>query len=95
MNRVDRFLISQNIESLVRMSRQVLIDLSLNTGLVRELNYLPIQVVSEFTLVPGASNKVEADTPSKPSGTSIAAGIAPVQFHPNCETALQGAWRPD
>jgi LacI family transcriptional regulator len=51
------FLISQNIESLVRMSRQVLIDLSLNTGSVRELNYLPIHVVSEFTLVPGGANK--------------------------------------
>jgi LacI family transcriptional regulator len=51
------FLISQNIESLVRMTRQVLIDSSLNTGSVRELNYLPIQVVSEFTLVPGAANK--------------------------------------
>jgi LacI family transcriptional regulator, galactose operon repressor len=51
------FLISQNIESLVRMSRQVLIDLSLNTGSVRELNYLPIQMVSEFTLLPGAANK--------------------------------------
>jgi LacI family transcriptional regulator, galactose operon repressor len=51
------FLISQNIESLVRMTRQVLIDSSLNTGSVRELNYLPIQVVSEFTLVPGAANQ--------------------------------------
>jgi LacI family transcriptional regulator len=51
------FLISQNIESLVRTSRQVLIDLSLNTGSVRELNYLPIQVVSEFTLAPGAVAK--------------------------------------
>jgi LacI family transcriptional regulator len=51
------FLISQNIESLVRTSRQVLIDLSLNTGSVRELNYLPIQVISEFTLAPGAVAK--------------------------------------
>ena len=51
------FLISQNIESLVRMSRQVLIDLSRNDGSVRELNYLPIQVDSEFTLFPGAANK--------------------------------------
>jgi LacI family transcriptional regulator len=49
------FLISQNIESLVRTSRQVLIDLSLNTASVRELNYLPVQVVSEFTLVSGAA----------------------------------------
>jgi LacI family transcriptional regulator len=48
------FLISQNVESLVRTSRQVLIDLTLNTGPVRELNYLPIQVVSEFTLASGA-----------------------------------------
>ncbi|HZC34327.1 MAG TPA: LacI family DNA-binding transcriptional regulator [Chthoniobacterales bacterium] len=49
------FLISQNIDSLVRTSRQVLIDLRLNTGSVRELNYLPVQVVSEFTLVPSAA----------------------------------------
>jgi LacI family transcriptional regulator len=46
------FLISQNIQSLIRMSRQVLIDLRLGIGAVRELNYLPVQVVSEFTLFP-------------------------------------------
>jgi LacI family transcriptional regulator len=46
------FLITQNIQSLVRMSRQVLIDLRLGIGSVRELNYLPVQVVSEFTLFP-------------------------------------------
>jgi LacI family transcriptional regulator len=51
------FLISQDIESLVRLSRQVLIDLRLNAGSVRELNYLPIQVVSEFTLAPSAVAK--------------------------------------
>jgi LacI family transcriptional regulator len=44
------FLISQKIDSLIRMSRQVLIDLQLGPGAVRELNYLPFQVVSEFTL---------------------------------------------
>jgi LacI family transcriptional regulator len=49
------FLIAQNIESLVRTSRQALIDLSLKTGPVRELNYLPIHVVSEFTLASGTA----------------------------------------
>jgi LacI family transcriptional regulator len=51
------FLISQNIESLVRTSRQVLIDLRLGTGSVRELNYLPVQVVSEFTLTPSTAGR--------------------------------------
>ena len=37
------------------MSRQVLIDLRLGSGSVRELNYLPVQVVSEFTLFPEQS----------------------------------------
>jgi LacI family transcriptional regulator len=46
------FLITQNIRSLVRLSRQVLIDLRLGVGSVRELNYLPVQAVSEFTLFP-------------------------------------------
>jgi LacI family transcriptional regulator len=46
------FLISQNIESLVRTGRQVLTDLSRDSGAVRELNYLPVQVVTEFTLAP-------------------------------------------
>jgi LacI family transcriptional regulator len=46
------FLISQSVESLIRMSRQVLIDLRLGGGSVRELNHLPVQVVTEFTLVP-------------------------------------------
>jgi LacI family transcriptional regulator len=48
------FLILQNIDSLVRTSRQVLTDLRLSAGSVRELNYLPVQVVSEFTLAPSA-----------------------------------------
>ena len=51
------FLISQNIESLVRSSRQVLVDLRLGTGSVRELNYLPVQVVSEFTLAPSTARR--------------------------------------
>lgn len=51
------FLISQSVELLVRTSRQVLIDLSLGTGSVRELNYLPVQVVSEFTLAPGVAGR--------------------------------------
>jgi LacI family transcriptional regulator len=49
------FLISQNIESLVRTGRQVLTDVSRDSGAVRELNYLPVQVVTEFTLAPGAA----------------------------------------
>ena len=51
------FLISQKIDSLIRMSRQVLIDLRLGPGAVRELNYLPIQVVSEFTLTGSTPGK--------------------------------------
>jgi LacI family transcriptional regulator len=51
------FLISQNVEALVRTSKQVLTDLTLGTGSVRELNYLPVQVVSEFTLGPGMGAK--------------------------------------
>jgi LacI family transcriptional regulator len=51
------FVITQNIESLVRTSRQILTDLRLNAGSVRELNYLPVQLVSEFTLAPGAVAK--------------------------------------
>jgi LacI family transcriptional regulator len=51
------FLITQNIQSLIRMSRQVLIDLRLGSGSVRELNYLPVQVVSEFTLFPSTDSK--------------------------------------
>jgi LacI family transcriptional regulator len=51
------FLITQNVQSLVRMSSQVLIDLKLGCGSVRELNYLPIQVVSEFSLFPSADSK--------------------------------------
>jgi LacI family transcriptional regulator len=51
------FLITQNIQSLVRLSRQVLTDLSLGVGSVRELNYLPLQAVSEFTLFPSGDNK--------------------------------------
>jgi hypothetical protein len=51
------FLITQNIRSLIRLSRQVLIDLRLGVASVRELNYLPVQVVSEFTLFPGTDSK--------------------------------------
>jgi len=51
------FLITQNIRSLVRLSRQVLIDLRSGVGSVRELNYLPVQVVSEFTLFPSGDSK--------------------------------------
>jgi LacI family transcriptional regulator len=44
------FLITQNLQSLIRLSSQVLMNLRLGSGLVRELNHLPVQVVSEFTL---------------------------------------------
>ena len=51
------FLITQDVRSLVRLGRQVLIDLRLGVGAVRELNYLPVQAVSEFTLFPSGDNK--------------------------------------
>jgi LacI family transcriptional regulator len=51
------FLITQDVRSLVRLGRQVLIDLRLGVGSVRELNYLPVQAVSEFTLFPSGDNK--------------------------------------
>jgi LacI family transcriptional regulator len=51
------FLITQDIRSLVRLSKQLLIDLRLGVGSVRELNYLPVQAVSEFTLFPGGDGK--------------------------------------
>jgi LacI family transcriptional regulator len=51
------FLMTQNIRSLIRLSRQVLIDLRLGVGSVRELNYLPVQAVSEFTLFPSSDSR--------------------------------------
>jgi LacI family transcriptional regulator len=51
------FLITQNIRSLLRMTRQVLIDLRLGVGSVRELNYVPVEAVSEFTLFPSGDTK--------------------------------------
>jgi LacI family transcriptional regulator len=48
------FLISQNIEALLQTARQVLSDLLLGLAPVRELNHIPVQVVSEFTLSPAA-----------------------------------------
>ena len=51
------FLISQNVESLVRTSKKVLTDLRLGTVSVRELNHLPVQVISEFTLPPSEGAK--------------------------------------
>jgi LacI family transcriptional regulator len=50
------FLITQNIQSLIRMIGEVLVDLKLGTGPVRELNHLPVQVVSEFTLSPRSNS---------------------------------------
>ena len=46
------FLITQSIESLVRTTRQLLIDLKLAKGPVRELNHLPVRLVSEYNLKP-------------------------------------------
>jgi len=46
------FLITQSLESLIRTSRQVLVELRLGSGTFRELNHLPIQIVSEFNLDP-------------------------------------------
>ena len=51
------FLITQNIRSLVRLSREVLMDLRLGVSSVRELNYLPVEAVSEFTLSPSGDSK--------------------------------------
>jgi LacI family transcriptional regulator len=51
------FLLTQNIRSLVRLSRQVLIDLRLGVGSVRELNYVPVEAVSKFTLFPNSDSK--------------------------------------
>jgi LacI family transcriptional regulator len=50
------FLITQNIQSLIRMSSQVLLDLRLGSGSVRELNYLPVQVITEFSIFPGTDS---------------------------------------
>jgi hypothetical protein len=46
------FLITQSVESLVETSRQALVDLRSANGTVRELNHLPIQIISEFNLNP-------------------------------------------
>jgi LacI family transcriptional regulator len=46
------FLITQSVESLVQTSRQALVDLRSANGTVRELNHLPIQIISEFNLNP-------------------------------------------
>jgi LacI family transcriptional regulator len=51
------FLLTQNIRSLVRLSRQVLTDLRLGVGPVRELNYVPVEAVSKFTLSPNSDSK--------------------------------------
>ncbi|MBV9673070.1 MAG: LacI family DNA-binding transcriptional regulator [Verrucomicrobia bacterium] len=53
------FLITQNIQLLIRMSREILIALKLGAGSARELNHLPIQVISEFTLSPRGDGKAE------------------------------------
>jgi hypothetical protein len=50
------FLITQKAESLVRKTRQVLIDVASARGPVRELNHVPFQVVTEFNLDSEAGN---------------------------------------
>ena len=50
------FLITQEVESLLRKTRQVLIDLGSARGPVRELNHVPFQVVTEFNLDSEAGN---------------------------------------
>jgi LacI family transcriptional regulator len=44
------FLITQSLETLVRLSQQCLIELSLGTETVHDTNYLPVHIVSEFNL---------------------------------------------
>ena len=51
------FLLTQNIRSLIRLGRQVLTDLSLGVGSTRELNYLPVEAVSKFTLFQHGDSK--------------------------------------
>jgi LacI family transcriptional regulator, galactose operon repressor len=44
------FLITQSMEALVRLAKQCLIGLILGTSTVREANYLPVQIISEFNI---------------------------------------------
>jgi LacI family transcriptional regulator len=44
------FLITQSAESLIRRTRDILIELGSSKGHVRELNHVPIQVITEFNL---------------------------------------------
>ena len=46
------FLITQDLDALVRTTRQLLVDLQAARSPIRELNHLPFQLVSEFNLVP-------------------------------------------
>jgi LacI family transcriptional regulator len=50
------FLITQDLEALVRTARQLLVELQLAKGPVRELNHLPFQLVSEFNLFPDSAS---------------------------------------
>jgi LacI family transcriptional regulator len=50
------FLITQDLDALVRTTHQLLVDLRLAKTPVRELNHLPFQLVSEFNLFPDAGN---------------------------------------
>lgn len=46
------FVITQDLEALVRTTRQLLVDLRLAKSPVRELNHLPFQLISEYNLFP-------------------------------------------
>jgi LacI family transcriptional regulator len=50
------FLMTQRAESLIRKTREVLIELGSARGHVRELNHVPIQVITEFNLEIETSN---------------------------------------
>ncbi|MBV8214008.1 MAG: hypothetical protein JOZ08_12405 [Verrucomicrobia bacterium] len=43
-------LITQSLETLVRLSQRCLIELSLGAETVHDTNYLPVHIVSEFNL---------------------------------------------
>jgi LacI family transcriptional regulator len=64
------FVITQNLEALVRTTRQLLADLRLAKSPARELNHLPFQLVSEFNLFPeaGTLERQLRYRSAKPSG---------------------------
>jgi LacI family transcriptional regulator len=65
------FVITQDLEALVRTTRQLLVDLRLAKSLVRELNHLPFQLASEFNLLEtGTLERQLRFRAGKPSGKS-------------------------